>query len=81
MREGAIPPAFSWSVASPVPKCEGSFGFAHDRLGGVIICGRGRRGNRSHLPMTNIFPASGQDDFLWIDVFSQNQFRRICLID
>ena len=35
----------------------------------------------SHLPMTNIFPASGQDDFLWIDVFSQNQFRRICLID
>jgi hypothetical protein len=27
------------------------------------------------------FPASGQDDFLWIDVFSQNKFRRICLID
>jgi hypothetical protein len=59
------------SVVFPVNKCEGSFGLRE----GVIILGQGRGG------MTSMFSASGQDDFLRVDVLSQNQFRRICLIN
>jgi len=67
-------------VPFPVNKGEGSFRFAHVRLGERHHLRTGKE--ESNPPVgCNIFSASGQDYLLWIDVFSQNQFRRICLIN
>jgi hypothetical protein len=68
------------SVPFPVNKGEGSFRFAHVRLGERHHLRTGKE-DRTHLSDANVFSASGQDYLLWIDVFSQNQFRRICLIN